>query len=604
MDDTRRAGGNNEIKDSKKHYMTYYRLYNGKIQLCGVKQVGFFGLVRAGCTYVAPPIEAIPIDGSFTTETRCSYFLSTRTDLQSLGAYLNAKNDNSYDLSPIISFLRSDFHIISTAVGCIQDLLIKVVIGTSDNPENSFLYSIQNMLKGIIYAILILYISILGIKIMSNPNPPQMGEVVMYVMKFALVFGMSGIGGQNIWYSHDNGKQSSPGLYVTLLDAMNSLSDVVLESTNNLAPVNMCYAPYDDGRNILAQRSIPALPSQGTIGNGKGVEATTTILGRDQNKLIITVWDFIDCKLGSYLNLNSCKYTVSGMITMWLISFCILIPGGFYISIITAAYSLTLLDIMLRFVHLSIVSMFTITILVLISPIMSCFLLFEFTKDTFKSWFKMLLGYILYPALLFSFLGIMIVTFDAIFYGQPKNPQCIKDVNCSIVDICGTSQSDNSSIYCAITSAVNNPTILNHSSNNSIAANMCSLTTSQIFNALFVSMSFDPIAGISFPFYMIKIIIFPKLLLGIIKMVFFIVLFIYMIKTIMEFFETLLQIHGISGMAPSYVGKAYEAAKAAVKKAASAYTGGQSDVAMQAVEKGKELADNATQVVAVSKDKE
>jgi type IV secretion system protein VirB6 len=517
----------------------FYRLYSGKIELCLVHITIFLGALITGCTYVAPPIEAIPIDGGFTEGTRCSYFLSSRSDLNSLGSFINSSVDD-YIYYPVGLFLESDFHVMSTIVGCIQDLLIKVVVGGTDDVEQSLLYQIQEGLKDIVRVVLVLYISLLGVKIISSPNPPQTSEVVLYILKFAGVIAMSGIAGPNIWYNKDSGD----GLYKLLLDSMDDLSNKVLQSTNNLAPVNMCYYEWNDGENLLSLRNIPAVPK------GKdtpGLQPTVAMLNKDQLK--ISVWDFIDCKLTSYLNLNSCQYTMSGMITMWLISTSIFLPTIFLLGITTIIFCIVLFVTMLRFAHLSIVSMFSLTILVLVSPIISCFMLFDYTKETFKTWFKMLIGYTLYPAMIFSFIALMTATFDAVFYGQipSENKSCLQTKNCSFEDICGSSKGDNNSIYCTIIRAVKNNKGLKH-----IEPSMCDLNTGDFYTSLTETYKIE-IAGLTiYNITALKDSIFDDIFIGIGKMLLFIILFYNMTNSIISFFETLLQVYGIGSMAPSY----------------------------------------------------
>jgi type IV secretion system protein VirB6 len=542
MKDIRKGGWEFSIDSSGSagKPIPFYRLYGGKIQLCIVNVTIFLGGIISGCTYVAPPIEAVPIDAGFTAGTRCSYFLSSRSDLISLGNNINS-TVHHHKYEPVGLFLQSDFHIMSTIVGCIQDLLIKVVVGGTDDLEQSLLFQIQEALKDIVRIVLVLYISLLGVKIISNPNPPQTSEVVMYVLKFAGVIAMSGVGGPNIWYNKD----SDDGMYKLLLDSMDDLSNKVLQSTNNLAPVNMCYYEWDDGENVLSLRDIDATP--GNVGSDV-LRPTVAMLNKD--KLKVTVWDFIDCKLASYLSLNSCKYTMSGMVSMWLISACIFLPTIFLLGITTIIFCIMLFITMLRFSHLSIVSMFSLTILVLVSPIISCFMLFDYTKETFKTWFKMLIGYTIYPAMIFSFIALMTATFDSIFYGQipSKNKACLESKNCTFEDICGNSKSDNNSIYCTITRAVKDAKDLD----DDFRPNMCELKTSEIFDS--ITESYDiKAAGLTwYSITALKDSMFEDIFIGIGKMLLFTILFYNMTNSIISFFETLLQVYGIGSLAPTY----------------------------------------------------
>ena len=110
-------------------------------------------------------------------------------------------------------------------------------------------------------------------------------------LKFAAVVVLSGMAGPKIWY--DNNENGSSQLYPLLLQSMNDLSDKVIQSTNNVSPVNMCFMKTM-GTNILSERKLP-------VGTYDNLNATQTL--NDDNAYIkLTIWDYIDCKIVSYLN--------------------------------------------------------------------------------------------------------------------------------------------------------------------------------------------------------------------------------------------------------------------------------------------------------------
>lgn len=527
-----------DVRNAKRDGATvaFYRLNSGKIQLCAATMTMAAAIID-GCTYVAPPIEMISIRAPYTEQTRCSYFLSSRTDLNSLGRAINSQATQS-SYPSVGLFLQSDLHIMSTVVGCIQDLLVKVVIGTKNDLEDSFLRKIQNTMMKIVQVVLILYISLLGIKIISNPQPPQMGEVVMYVLKFAFVVVISGIAGPKIWFDQ-NGEKNS-GLYPLLFEAMNDLSNRVLQSTNSVSPVNMCYLANNKGKNLLSENEV-------AIGDYPGkLQPTNSLLGT-QGKIKLTVWDYVDCKLAGYLNLNSCKYNISGMISMWLVSTSIFFPKSFLLGIITITFCIVLFITMMRFVHLSIVSMFALTILVLVSPLISCFILFEYTKQTFQSWFKMILGYVLYPALIFSFVALMITTFDSIFYGTPVAKECLKQGSpCTVKQICGDSN-QNDSIYCNITKEVyKGKEVTKHD------PSICSVTNGDLLNSITTTYSIEMLGIKIFSARTVTDQAYDGIFKAMLKMLLFAMLFHYLVSAVLNFLETLLNIYGISGVAPNY----------------------------------------------------
>jgi type IV secretion system protein VirB6 len=535
--------------------IAFFRIYSGRIQLCSATATLAAPIIN-GCSYVAPPIEMIKISAGYADNTRCTYFLSSRGDLNSLGNALNkdaaasvdANGNASIPFSSVGLFLQSDLHIMSTVVGCIQDLLTKIVVGSDNSHDQSFLWTIQSagFMQQIVKVVLVLYVSLLGIKVISSPQPPQMGEVVMYVLKFAFVIVMSGLGGQKIWYNTN--ENHNTGLYPLILETMNDLSNRVLQSTNKVSPVNMCYLVYDQtDKNLLSEINLP-------IQNYQNVQPTISL---DNSKFVkLTVWDYIDCKIAGYLNLNSCKYTMSGMVSFWLASVCIFFPSTFLIGIMTIIFSIVLFLTMTRFVHLAIVSMFALTILVLVSPLMVCFILFEYTKQTFQSWFKMMLGYILYPAIIFSFVALMISTFDAIFYGQPYNPECLDKSNCSVVDICGLKKDDkgvsiqNDSMYCNIVSAV----YKNTDPSKIPDPTMCTVKSGTILNSLTSNYNIKLFGITIMTTRTLSDESFDGIFRTMMQMMLFAILFYQLTNAIISFLETLLGVYGISGMVPSHAG--------------------------------------------------
>jgi type IV secretion system protein VirB6 len=94
--------------------------------------------------------------------------------------------------------------------------------------------------------------------------------------------------------------------------------------------------------------------------------------------------------------------------------------NGFLLSIVSIIYCCMLLEVLFKFAHIFILSMFVLTILVLVSPIMVCFGLFNYTKSICSKWMSMILGYVLYPSLLFAFIALMLATFDSVYYGDLK----------------------------------------------------------------------------------------------------------------------------------------------------------------------------------------
>ena len=422
------------------HYHAYYRFNDeiGKLQMCVVAPWTLLP-IRVGCSYVPPPNDANEIDEfiqEYLRDTRCYYFLTGRQDLNSLGKVLAKFDDNGYSGTPVKGFLSSDLHVVSTVVGCIQDLLIKIFI----NPQSSviaggkpFFQMVQDNMRQVVFAALVLYVSLLGIKLMTLPQVPQRSEIIMYVVKFGLVLYFS-LG--SVWYKPVTSENTATGLYPALLNSATQIAQFFMSAQNNNDPIGLCRYRIDGGE-LLSERKInvAALGDavKPTIGKGSVVQ--------------MTLWDLVDCKVVNYLNFGSCKYTISGMVGVWIIAAAFFVGlKGFLLSIVSFLYCFMLLMIIFKFVHIFILSMFTITILVSLSPVFVAFALFEFTSSMFQKWMSMLLGYVIYPGLFFAFIALMLMTFDSVFFGDLD----IKGGTVTVKEACRKV----TSLYCSTYSAV------------------------------------------------------------------------------------------------------------------------------------------------------
>ena len=415
---------NNDKYMMPAHYHAYYRFVSGvgKVQLCVVTPYTLLP-IRVGCSYVPPPADDLDLDEFlkvYLKDTRCYYFITGRSDLNALGKSLRDTDEFGIKKQYVKDFLTSDMHIISTIVGCMQDLLIKVFMdpnSTNVNGQKPFFQIVQERLKQIVYVVMILYVTIVGIKIMTATELPQRGEMIMYIIKFGLVLYFAT---GSAWYDVKNGEKV--GLFPALLTASSEIAGFFMGAQNDNDPIGFCQYQLN-GSNIFMEREIPISAAiQSSSGNAISgyilSQALQPTMGF-QDKVKITIWDLIDCKLLNYLNLGSCKYTVAGLTGVWIISAAFLVSmQGFLLSIISFIYCLMLLLVIFKFVHIFILSMFVLTILVLVSPVILCFALFDYTKSIFQKWMQLVLGYVLYPALIFAFIALMLATFDAVFFGD------------------------------------------------------------------------------------------------------------------------------------------------------------------------------------------
>lgn len=513
-------------------YFAFYRMHESRIELCAVASSIILPFpVVLGCTSVPPPTEEYKYPKEYNVlfdGTKCKYILpgNRRMDLMNLSTFISkdAKDTNSVTL-----FLESDWHIISTVSTCIQDLLTKVFIDNTVNPDKAFMAQIENGMKSIVFATLLLYITLIGIKILMNNQEPTRGEWMIYLMKFAVVLAITTTG---IWFDKSDANPRGIGLYKTLIESGQFFADIFMQARNSGDPIQMCSFNYK-GKNVLSQNDID-------IGGGEIVK--------------MTVWDYLDCVLATYLNFNSCKFSMSGMVVFWFTSCAIFsFPLGFVLAIAMLIYCVMVLLIILQFMHIAILTMFAITVLVMISPIMMCFFLFDTTKDITMSWFKLLLGYMLYPGMIFAFMAFMLTTFDYIFYGlntQDKidalnsiRTECGANPDkCTITDvrlkkICGNKEPEKASVYCAMLASMKD-----HGG----SLTNCSLKTGAMTTILTEEWLMSPFFG-----YVtrLRVEVISDFFDPVVQLALFAMLFYFFLRQVTHLLSMLLGVEGMTGFA-------------------------------------------------------
>ena len=456
---------------------SYYNLdgTTGKLMLCvstenigGALGIGRIGEVILGCSPIAPPVDElfncddVYRDTRFSTfctqQGRCKYLGTSREDL----IYLSKKGlggtfNNGFtsvegpDGLFVKKFLESDFHITSVVVGCVQDLLI----GLFSGPVNMF-QQFQFNMHGMVLATLTLYLAYVAIKtLLRASNPLSRGEFVMYIVKFALVYAFAAGGA---WYNPLPGSAStSSSLVASIIQIPNTMANWFLTAQNVNDPLNYCRLEYGSNKeNLLSERSV-ATPAGGIDTNGS------------QGLVKLSVWDLVDCKLANYLTFGACDFSVGGLVSVWLIGACLFaFPMGIALAIIMIIYVAMLFYTVMRIAQIFILSLFAVTILVFVSPIFLLFWLFDYTKSIFDGWASMLLGYILYPALLFAFLALMLATFDSVFYGFHDPITAVSQY--------GTQCQGKESIFCVIYNHLN--------THYSTIPNLCKLPFGSMASAL------------------------------------------------------------------------------------------------------------------------
>lgn len=280
---------------------------------------------------------------------------------------------------------------------------------------SSFFVKIQDGLRGIIKMALTISVTFLGAMVLLGASPLNKKQLLMYILKIGLV----------MYFAVGTGWQF--GFIDGILGSSNYLSDMMMRVDNPNDPENKkdgCQFPrfnYAD-QNELTKYDNPAYPP-----------------GREYLK----IWDILDCKLARALGFGP-ELSVPNLAKMIFAGF---LTGGLGIMFLIATFMFAffMLSVVMRAIHIFLMSSVAIVILIYVSPITITMVMFSRTKDIFNGWWKQILGLALQPVILFAYLGIYISLFDnivvgkATFNGDGHSAQ--KTIVCN-------SESANTSIYC------------------------------------------------------------------------------------------------------------------------------------------------------------
>ena len=133
-------------------------------------------------------------------------------------------------------------------------------------------------------------------------------------------------------------------------------------------------------------------------------------------KEYLGIWDMLDCKLARAIGYGP-EVSVPNLAKMIFAGF---LTGGLGIMFFLAAmfFAFFFLSMILRAMHIFLMSMTAIVILIYVSPITITLMMFSKTKSVFDNWVKQILGLSLQPVILFAYLGIFISIFNVVLIGD------------------------------------------------------------------------------------------------------------------------------------------------------------------------------------------
>ena len=296
-----------------------------------------------------------------------------------------------------------------------------------DVQSQTFFQKVQNTFRIPIKIALVLSVTILGFNILlATPESFINKKTIMtYLIKFGLVY----------FFVLGNAWQ---GFFLdSVMNLSNEFSNITFRpkaTKDSISGDDGCTFPKYDHQKLL--------------------ELTPTEINKNPayppGKNYLRIWDTLDCKIARALGYapeastpNLAKMIFAGFLT-----------GGMGITFFFAAfvYAFTLVSIVIRAVHITVMSIIGIILLIYVSPLTITCALFERTKGIFENWWKQMLGFILQPMILFAYLGLMLTVFDTLFIGSAKfkpltSTSSTPEIDCTKHDY-GTP--DDTSIYCIL----------------------------------------------------------------------------------------------------------------------------------------------------------
>lgn len=278
--------------------------------------------------------------------------------------------------------------------------------------EPSFFIKIQDKLRAVIKMVLTVSITFFGVSVLLGGKPIEKKQLFSYIVKIALL----------MYFALGNAWQS--GFVEGILGSSHNLAQIMMRIDDEKAPEHKkdgCQFPRFNYNSDIADKNRYNNPRY------------------PDGKEYLAIWDTLDCKLALALGYgpqvsvpNLAIMVVAGMIT----------PGAIGVIFFIAAFvfAILLISLILRAMHIFLLSTVAIVILIYVSPITISLAMFQKTKGIFDGWVKQILGLALQPVILFAYLGMFIAIFDIVviadakFTGDgkevPKAIQCKDEVIC------------------------------------------------------------------------------------------------------------------------------------------------------------------------------
>lgn len=252
---------------------------------------------------------------------------------------------------------------------------------------DSFLVKVQSKFQGAVRMCLVLAIMFFGCSLLLGLGEVKQKHLIPLIIKIALV----------AYFATSNGWQT------VFMDGLTKTSDLLVNIVTAVDPVNK-----DPDRQDGCQ--FPKFNYRDLNDTNKDHFAYPP------GKEYLKIWDTLDCKISRAIGYGP-SVSVPNMLMMTLAGF-LTSGAGIIFLVAVLTFGFFLIFLVIRAIHIFLISSIGITMLIYVSPIMITMSLFSKTKQMFDNWFRQLIGLILQPMILFAYLGMVILIFDSVIIGD------------------------------------------------------------------------------------------------------------------------------------------------------------------------------------------
>lgn len=420
------------------------------------------------CQYMNHCTKIPPISKYSYFDSDTFFFSESCSDLKGDSQFINTPGVSKYPSSDISSIYSRNFS--APIVQCLKETLennflqktgktickdqgekaVKSKLYPNGKCQSGYLYQkgeikdqtffqkVQNRFKVPIKIAFVLSVVMMGFNILlASPETFISKKIIMtYLLKFGLI-------------------------YFFVLS--NAWQGFFLDSVMNLSTefANITFRPKatkdtalgDDGCSFPKYNYLKLLEYSSEDPSSSSAVKTSEVIANPlypDGKNYLRIWDTLDCKIARALGYGA-EASLPNLAKMIFAGF---LTGGMGITFFFASfiYGFTLISIVIRAIHITIMSIIAIILLIYVSPLTITCALFERTKGIFENWWKQMLGFILQPMILFAYLGLLLTVFDSLFIGTAKfkpatSTQSMPEIDCSEYD---GIKPDDTSIYCIL----------------------------------------------------------------------------------------------------------------------------------------------------------